>query len=474
MRRRSVPLVIAIALLITPLALASLAGADRHELPQNDPRRGLVYDGLTRAPAGSRCQGGYEIASGDGGGPAGCTHGPDPSPAGVDVARSQPPATDEELLGATSTVCEEGDDGASGYRVQAIYAHPTSIASRYALFEASFGAWAGNVEAAVADSATRFGGERHVRWVHDGACNLDIDVVALTSTELSTIGNMRTALRNRGYDADNRKYLVWADTSVYCGVAYIWYDDQPGEQNMNNGAAEMYARIDNGCWGFPSSVEAHELMHNLGGVQKTAPHASANGHCLDDQDRMCYDDDGAGGKSVSVVCDDLALERLFDCNGDDYFHPSPASGSWLASHWNTYNSRFLFGTAGSGGGGGTPDPEPDPDPDPSVDITDTFSSSVTKKNRIRTHTGLTGAGSVILSLSTGSAGTAEAPGGRKGAPGPSGPVTWTVAFAAGPVVESTTSGSLTVIDVPAGSYTVTVSNSANSGSYTLTVTHPTP
>jgi len=41
---------------------------------------------------------------------------------------------------------------------------------------------------------------------------------------------------------------------------------------------------------------------------------------------------------------------LFDCNHDDYFLAgTPVSGTWLATHWNTYDSRFLHrGSLGTG------------------------------------------------------------------------------------------------------------------------------
>jgi hypothetical protein len=121
----------------------------------------------------------------------------------------------------------------------------------------------------------------------------------------------------------------------------------------------MVARIDAGCWGLSSTtpVEAHEIMHTLGGVQDTSPHSTgqfpspAGGHCTDDYDVMCYDDDGSGPVTMSFPCVSTH-ERRFDCNHDDYFHTSPPAGSYLATHWNTANSAFLDGS----GGGGPPPP----------------------------------------------------------------------------------------------------------------------
>ena len=70
----------------------------------------------------------------------------------------------------------------------------------------------------------------------------------------------------------------------------------------------------------------HETLHLMGAVDGGAPNAYRynGGHCRDGRDVMCY-----GPDAVDTVC----RGRLrIDCNGNDYFHPVPATGSWLAEN----------------------------------------------------------------------------------------------------------------------------------------------
>ena len=203
-----------------------------------------------------------------------------------------------------------------------------------------FPQWAANTDASFNDSAAQTGGIRHLRFVTDASCNLIVDDVQLSTTGDDTINNTMSELRGLGYNRTDRKYLVWADANVYCGIGEIYIDDQPSQSNLNT-RGDMFARADTGCWGIAGhSTEAHEVMHTLGGVAKTAPHATSLNHCYDESDRMCYAD--GSGAVMQQICP-TTHENLFDCNHDDYFSTAPTG--YLATHWNTASNPYLDATA---------------------------------------------------------------------------------------------------------------------------------
>ncbi len=351
-----------ILLLVLGSAVAGgglLAPASAQVRP-DDPRAGLVYAGLRQAAAGSFCAGAFESVLAERV-PAGlknvlCTHGPDAAPDGVDVrVNREPDLTAEVPLPSGATAAAETPPlgcygtGSDGYRVQLIYARSASGSDRYSAYAASFKAWAARLDDVVNQSAGQTGGTRHVRFVTDSSCNPIVQRVTLSDSAMSNFGSMVTALHNGGYARTDRKYLVWADANVYCGIAEIYNDDSadatPG-RNYNNGNRAIQgsvARVDNGCWGQPNMVEAHELLHNLGGVQLTAPNATGGYHCNDESDRLCYAD-GTRSSTMRQVCP-LDHEALYDCNNDDYFSTAPDPGSYLGTHWNSANSAFLTSLA---------------------------------------------------------------------------------------------------------------------------------
>ncbi len=357
---------LALLLVLSPAfgAGSLVAGAAPAAAPApvgQDPR-GLDYRSLAR---GGACPGGFELAYRDR--VAGradqvlCTHGPDPAPDGVDVLRQRGPATVAPApavdagvppLPAATVPCY--GTGSDGFRVQLIYARAAGTADRFSTYSASFPAWAARVDEIANMSAAETGGTRHVRFLTDSSCNPIVSRVTLTSSGAGNFSTMVSELRSQGFSRTDRKYLVWVDANVYCGIGQVYYDDSadptPGfnASNGHPGVPGEIARVDNGCWGLSNSVEAHELMHNLGGVQRSAPNATPGSHCTDDADRMCYADGSVAASAMRQLCAP-SHEALFDCNHDDYYSTDPPAGSYLATHWNSANSAFLTSAAPIGG-----------------------------------------------------------------------------------------------------------------------------
>jgi hypothetical protein len=327
-------------LVATPAALAHSGKAHA----KANAARGLVFRGLDHGPKGGSCKGVYTLHKGNG--KIGCTHGPDPAPKGRDVRRRR--STLELRRAAAETASpstpsatagiECVGDGVSGNRVLTVYAYPATGVDRYADIAPLIRGWAADVDGEVDASAAETGGTRHVRYVTDSGCELVVEKVSLSGGALGSFSTMESELLSKGYNRDDRKYLVWVDWNEYCGIADLWLDDSALASNLNNGrtgVGPMFARVDNGCWGY---AEKHELVHNLGGVQNSAPNSSGYGHCTDESDDMCYVD--APGVVMRQICP-AEHERLLDCNHDDYFHTDPVAGSYLATHWNTASSSFL-------------------------------------------------------------------------------------------------------------------------------------
>ena len=359
-------------------------------VPPDDPDRGLVYDGLVPAKRGAPCVGGYEVA-----GPTNCSHGPDEPPPGLavkkavapvapgapaeplpswdtaaepreaDVARDAgsvapadttpaviPDATPEAAafsVGANGIACD--GDGQAGKRVQVLYAYEAGTASRYGQYLASFRTWAAGVDAIYAASARETGGSRHIRYLTTPACDVDVAEVELPGGALAAFDRTIGALKTLGFNKSDRKYMIFADAKVYCGIGTFARDERTGAANRSNGGPS-YGRSDSGCWN--AGVAAHELGHNLGAVNNGAPNSSQAGHCVDEYDVMCYRD--SSGNPTRVVCTDHAHDQRLDCNHDDYYHTNPSPGSYIATHWNVADNEFLI----SGGTGDGPGPTPTP------------------------------------------------------------------------------------------------------------------
>jgi hypothetical protein len=336
---------VAAAVLPNVLSVRSASAVTPYEAPapveNSAAARGLVLRGLHRAVQG-RCVGGYDVV----GHPGMCSPGPDAGPEGTDVraprggggttsgGKNKPSPAPSPSPSSTAPPVTGSTCGTDGYRVQPVYAVASDVADSYDSLRPSLLQWLDVADGVFASSAAETGGTRHVRWVSDASCNRTIVKVVLSPTGDDSFSNTIAELQAAGLNRTDRKYVVWVDSNLYCGIGNVKGDDTPGPTNANN-VGPSYGRTDRGCWG--GYTEAHELMHNLGGVQLSAPHSTGAWHCTDEYDRMCYRENSA---VMTYPCPQ-EHDNLFDCGHDDYYSTAPQVGSYLADHWNPANSVFL-------------------------------------------------------------------------------------------------------------------------------------
>ena len=253
-----------------------------------------------------------------------------PTVAGTDTSSSATAAS------TTGTIACIGD-GVSGDRVQAIYAHASDVSDRFSSVASLIDQYASDADYQIDVSAGQSDQGRRVRYVTDSSCRLSIADVTLSASGDDTFSATRSELAAKGFSRADRKYLIWVDASVgICGLGELYDDDRATADNANN-SGPMYARVDAPCWDY---AEAHELLHTLGAVQGSAPHSTGAGHCVDENDTMCYTD--TSGDAMTNACPSLPSWQV-DCGLDDYFNAAPASASYLATHWDAASSGFLEG-----------------------------------------------------------------------------------------------------------------------------------
>lgn len=259
-------------------------------------------------------------------------------------------------------------------------AFPSSAAQIKVVYAFAYGqpdrsaAWSDSLQADVSRIeqflALQSGGRRALRFDMGTNCGqqyVDVQVVALPQTRDDYIGydydsdpstDEFDAIADDAYAAlggrrVGRNVFILADGlsdgGVY-GIGEVYPgDDEAGPSNIHNaGRLTGMMFVEPGTTpnasGWQPTVMLHEMTHNLGAVQSTAPHSTSFAHCTDGQDVMCYQDGSPEGASYNPnVCPYVggAIPQTYDCGRNDYYNPDPAAGSYLATHWNVYTSAFM-------------------------------------------------------------------------------------------------------------------------------------
>lgn len=240
-----------------------------------------------------------------------------------------------------------------------------------------FAGWRDAIQANVA-IVQRFlsaqdGGTKAIRFDMGTSCGaqyVDIQIVPLPGTRgqyADNFGAISNAVqRALGASSTPRNAIVIADGLAGGTQEYGLGETIMGASGEKQGATNVHNRggltsilfsrdgaaaPTGSRWGWWPEGFLHEMTHNLGAVQWGAPHSTQPrggsapnyGHCWQGADVMCYVEDAGAAHGMQIDCAGLpgAIPQNFDCGRDDYFNPAPTPGSYLATHWNTYESAFL-------------------------------------------------------------------------------------------------------------------------------------
>ena len=238
--------------------------------------------------------------------------------------------------------------------VKVIYAHPSDVPSRFTQIAETL---TRGVREIVEYLYLESGERKSMRFdlgTSQGADCVDVQRVSLprpashyvdpstgTGNQNPLIDDLRPLL---GTQPGVRIYLVFVEIENRAagGLASLANDDSPtgGSHATGDRFAFVFNPVGIGDFNpqYAAQNGAHETFHLLGAVQQSAPHYASAGHCNDSSvDLLCRGGSACEARRYTTT---LLLLPL-DCNGDDYFNPEPPPGSYLATHWNTYNSPFL-------------------------------------------------------------------------------------------------------------------------------------
>jgi hypothetical protein len=281
--------------------------------------------------------------------------GPLPSSPAVDALLADGP-----FCGAERTGDAPGPAGGAPH-IKVIYAYASDVGDRFDLYASAIQRYTKAAAAKVALTSDKT--LRLDRGSTCGSAFLDIRTVALGHPVAAyATRSVLDDIQDRLPDRPGVDYLVFVDFSlpVLTAAAGSWaQDDSPWATNVANVAPHSrYAYLEGGGVDFFGTEQLasqyadqvlHEVMHTLGAVQPSAPHFSGGAHCYEIYDVMCYTPKDGTADVFVRNCEIISAlpnpGKPLDCGEDDYFNPTPARGSYLATHWNVYDSGFLCSLA---------------------------------------------------------------------------------------------------------------------------------
>ena len=253
-------------------------------------------------------------------------------------------------------------------RFKVVYAHPIDVAPRFATYQDLMQRSAGWVADKIATGA---GAERSLRFDYGTSCGpqyLDITTVTLPRTAAEYLetdelrsdrffADFRSVIAGMRLDRGVWNFLVFADhigsPTFSAGQGDIREDDTPGPGNAHNRGGLVSVLYGSGSpdfmggygTGFTAHAATHEVGHNLGAVQQSAPNSTGAYHCRDGFAIMCYDDGGPTATQIDPrPCTSGALftydNTAFDCGENDYLAAHPDAASYLFGRWNIFTSAF--------------------------------------------------------------------------------------------------------------------------------------
>jgi hypothetical protein len=288
------------------------------------------------------------------------------------AAADAPDALPYEWCGEARTTDDTANEalGAGSPRFKLVYAHPADRPDRFLEWR---DALQGNVALIQRFMASQSGGAKGLRVDMGTSCGpqyVDLQVVHLSGPRAQYVDNFSAIVREveprLGKAAGPRNVVVLADTLN--GGSYDYglgenvlgtAGDRRGAGNVHNSggfASVLFSRDGipapgSGARGWWPEGFLHEMSHNLGAVQWSSPHSTQPpgfqlpryGHCWQGADVMCYVEDAGAAGPMQYDCPRVggAIPQAYDCGRDDYFNPAPPAGTYLAEHWNVYDSVFL-------------------------------------------------------------------------------------------------------------------------------------